>query len=154
MTRILFCLSALLLAIPAAHAQSALGSLPAITAVSAVSTVPVTTDNGLNDHKITIANLFAPTIDQMTITSTLADASTNVVVSVDTQAPFTAGKLLNLANNGTNKFSVTHLGAIAAGTTNTWATGAVATSTNLTINATNYISITVNGIVRKLALAD
>jgi hypothetical protein len=303
-----------------ANAQTKNGSLPAITSVSSVSTIPITTDNGHNDWKMTLANLStslnlitslgtsnwvsaagvlypSPAVDTVTITSAFTNgSSTNVALMVDTAVPWTNGyplqilnagvpqagvawngaiisgahstnwwgedvtgiaflssaetslgdhwfreivnrvahddthfgifeadietnqvylnvtvknanldygarldatdldtdfyllvgsqtltelhptvatgsavaylfdtansllagdKLLNLANHGTNKLFVSNLGAIAAGgNTNQWGTGGVTTGVGLTINATNYISITVNGIARKLALAD
>ena len=55
---------ALALALPLtgyAQSQTPLGSLPVVTSAALVDTIAVTSDNGINDHKIAIGNLFKTT---------------------------------------------------------------------------------------------
>jgi hypothetical protein len=116
--------------------QTINGRLPDITAISPVATLPVTTDNGLNDSKISLANLFA---SGRVIQGALTIAGTN---TLDFNAATTVNSLTitgnvifataNLAANRTYRLKITGTSTNAVPTFPAWKFIGAAAPTNIT----------------------
>lgn len=75
----------------------------------------------------------------------------------DSSRAHTSGNLEEVANNGTNQFTVSFDGALTSGTPSggtaaPWKLGSYVTN-SVTVSTTNYVEVEINGVLRKLVVA-
>jgi len=142
-----------------AQAQTRNGALPVITSISSVATFPVTTDNGLNDWKISLGDLVSSLGVGFGATNAIAGNLTSgvvpkagttgtnlvdgpIVISAVTNAALpgilTANALTSTNTVTASKYTIT-------GTTNQVTFGATNTAPSSAVAPTKWISITVTG---------
>jgi hypothetical protein len=63
-----------------------------------------------------------------------------------------SGQIFQFQNGNTNQFTVDWEGSITAGSTNRLKTGPVITGVTVALTTTNYLELTINGVVKKVAL--
>ena len=80
----------------------------------------------------------------------------NTPYYMDTSITHASGRLLEIANNSTNKFTVSFDGAITTGDSGggagAWKLGTRVTGVSVALVITNYVEVNINGTVVKLAI--
>jgi len=128
----------------ALNAQTKNGALPARTAVHSIDTLPVTTDNGNNDFKISVANLLASSREQgaLTIagTNTLDFTATTTVNSLTITGNVTFATA-NLAANRAYRLKITGTSTNAVPTFPAWKFVGAAAPTNITAAKVSILTL-------------
>jgi hypothetical protein len=84
---------------------------------------------------------------------TVASSGSAVAYTLGTSTNlFSGDKILALQNNTTNVATIEFDGAITAGSTNRLKTGPIVTGASVALTTTNYLELTINGVVKKVAL--
>ena len=153
-----------------AQAQTRNGALPVITSIGSAATFPVTTDNGLNDWKISLDNLVSSLGVGFGATNAIAGNLTSgvvpkagttgtnlvdgpIVISAVTNAALTGVFRANaiISTNAITGLSLTTTTNVTAaaytitGTTNQVTFGATNTAPSSAVAPTKWISVTVTG---------
>jgi len=140
----LLSLCALLLFALSSNAQTKNGALPARTAVHSFDTLPVTTDSGNNDFKITVANLLASGREQGALTvagtNTLDFTATTTVNSL-TITGNVIFATANLAANRTYRLKITGTSTNAVPTFPAWKFVGAASPTNITAAKVSMLTL-------------